>query len=646
MGNCGSNNKDPWAKIRRYLEPSSVIETDKGWDLYKKSVDQEFKDANDLAEFLKYYRTGIKPEGISGDKQSFYDLLHEKRLKTINTNKALEIKDEQRRKEIVVGKSPSQSGFQFVNWGETVNEPVNVFYPYDSASIVKFMKDNLSNPNFKVRASGFRHSWSNIFPDPNTYLISILPEYVASGKSGTLQKYLNTLTTPGSDFYVIKVVGNPDPEHAYVKLGGGVTNEQVRQWSQDLQNPYMPLNVIMTEITFTGSNGTMSHGAGIKHPTLSDLVYEIEFVNAKGNIQVVNRDKNPDVIDTAAGALGFLGIVISLTLKLNTQKRYAQINPLIQPMVNAIPEVKSTYTMQNQQDIQAFNDIILNKYYCEWFWFMGKNDEVFVNAWDTVEKPDPNIFQKQFPKTLKADLEMMESNIAEIMSDMIEGTIINNRWVREFGTKIFGALAMRTLPHDRVDTLVSEALHFQRGIQNYRVRDLEVEIAIPIYDGQLDLELARKAWWAAKNYSDSDNKDGINLTIEMRIFGTSKVTMAPEYGYPATCSIEILSNMLLPERVWNQTMNKMWALWKNLKDCKGNPVVIRPHWGKEWENIVNPDGSKIMTTLKQSYKNQITKFKKDIDAIGQLPQSSEEKWTLADSRKRFSNKLLDSLLFD
>ena len=45
----------------------------------------------------------------------------------------------------------------------------------------------------------------------------------------------------------------------------------------------------MVEITWGGSNSPICHGAGLRNQTLSDLVTEIEFVNAKGELQTVNK---------------------------------------------------------------------------------------------------------------------------------------------------------------------------------------------------------------------------------------------------------------------------------------------------------------------------------------------------------------------
>jgi len=72
----------------------------------------------------------------------------------------------------------------------------------------------------------------------------------------------------------------------------------------------LPLNVIMVEITFGGSNAPIYHGAGIGNQTLSDLVASIEFVSPLGQVQTV---KDPGQLAAAAGCFGLLGIPIPAT---------------------------------------------------------------------------------------------------------------------------------------------------------------------------------------------------------------------------------------------------------------------------------------------------------------------------------------------
>jgi hypothetical protein len=56
-------------------------------------------------------------------------------------------------------------------------------------------------------------------------------------------------------------------------------------------------------------------------------------------------------------------------------------------------------------------------------------------------------------------------------------------------------------PHRNIYLNYVDAVHFQRGIQNLKVRDFEVEINIPaiVINGirELDYELIQRIWWAA-----------------------------------------------------------------------------------------------------------------------------------------------------
>ena len=79
----------------------------------------------------------------------------------------------------------------------------------------------------------------------------------------------------------------------------------------------IPYNVILVENTFSGTISSICHGAGYENKTLSDLVEEIEFVNAKGELQIVNKGAQPELMQAAAGSFGLLGIITSITLKLD-----------------------------------------------------------------------------------------------------------------------------------------------------------------------------------------------------------------------------------------------------------------------------------------------------------------------------------------
>lgn len=76
-----------------------------------------------------------------------------------------------------------------------------------------------------------------------------------------------------------------DAGHAFYKIGAAVINEDFRQWCFDKKLVCIPMNVIMVEVTFGGTNAPVCHGSGFGTKTLSDLVVEVEYVDAKGNIQ-------------------------------------------------------------------------------------------------------------------------------------------------------------------------------------------------------------------------------------------------------------------------------------------------------------------------------------------------------------------------
>lgn len=100
-----------------------------------------------------------------------------------------------------------------------------------------------------------------------------------------------------------------------VKIGAGVSNEQMRLWC--IKNGYQYLsNVIMVEVNVCGGIGTCSHGAGINTQTLSDYIYEIQYIDYNGNRQTISKETDPQLIMSAASNLGLLGLTIFVTLEM------------------------------------------------------------------------------------------------------------------------------------------------------------------------------------------------------------------------------------------------------------------------------------------------------------------------------------------
>lgn len=206
-----------------------------------------------------------------------------------------------------------------------------------------------------------------------------------------------------------------------------------------------------------------------------------------------------------------------------------------------------------------------------------------------------------------------------------------------------------TLGEDQNPTFITalpNALHFRRGVQNMRVRDMEFQIPLRARKDdptKPDFSLAQRAWWDIINlvYQDADKPDPsspMRLTLEMRIMGGSDVLMAPQRGNEfGTVSIEVLS---IPDAVkdaeWHDFLQRVADIWMSY----GDDLNVRPHWAKEWEglNFKGQEAGKYLKTV--AYPKQIAEFKGALQKIGE-PHG----WGLDQLKGRFSNELLDKLIF-
>lgn len=554
---------------------------------------------------------------------------------------------------------------EFQNWGRTVkNTPHLTFVPstvYGIQQIVKYAKSK----NMNVRASGYRHSWSSIFGSDGQIVISTLSLFQAT----TLP---NIDSLPGSDYFVqdtelnsITLVGQVQKgQKRLVRVGTATTNQMFRRWcnQQELDvASTLPLNVIMVEITLGGSNGPICHGAGRRHPTLSDLVEIIEYVDANGNLQTISRDKEPGFILAASGCFGLLGIVTHITLRLDPM-RYTAMMPRKIPIMQAIPpppgladeDIPKALLIpmtpkERAKAQEEFERHAANDYYAEWFWF-PYTSKVWVNCWDAMEDGQG---ASEYPSAAGDILQWIETIIIQIIqeSEAIWNLQYVCPWVQ---TTLLSELGLQALPditdaQDAIKTKLPNALHFRRAIQNVRVRDMEVEIPLQPKEGSLrnagpddeiDWAIVQKAWWDAilVAYKHADNCPQ-RMPLEMRVTGSSRVTMAPFRGHTlGTCSIEVLTlhNM---ETMWQPYAQDVLDRWMELKDAEGNYLATRPHWAKEWA-LMNVRGRPMIDYMKESYADAITEF---CQMLGQI--AKKQGWDLDEARQRFSNDLLNQIFF-
>ena len=335
---------------------------------------------------------------------------------------------------------------------------------------------------------------------------------------------------PDNDLMGIEIVGEiQEPggvTKGLCKIGAATTNQMFREWANSKAGQYtVPINVIMSEISWGGSNAPICHGAGLRHQTLSDLVHEIEVVNARGELQVIN---DTEVIKAAAGCFGLLGIVVSLTLKVDKMTYavcYAQKIPmeLMIPPLNQedVPEdvkkLEYTTPLMVEQGKANFEVRAKNAFYAEWFWFVGQK-EGWQNCWDTDASAEAS--SKPYPSALEEKWQFATQFLGQVMNDFFAhfpalGDLLQ--------AKILSSMAMHEMTNleyteKPIVCPLIDALHFRRGIQNMRVYDMEWQIPIPENEsGGPDWDICRRAWWDAINVSCTDPKKGaIRIAVEIR----------------------------------------------------------------------------------------------------------------------------------
>ncbi|RPB07378.1 FAD-binding domain-containing protein [Morchella conica CCBAS932] len=539
----------------------------------------------------------------------------------------------------------------FDNWGGTVsNIPSITCIPTKVTEVQQIVK-MAKQQGKRVRAAGFRHTWSNMYSDNGDMLVSLLSLEIATGSSAEVTA--DAIDGKPTDFNQIEIpktfTAASDGDKMLVRVGAAVSNEAFRRWS--LKSGWsLPINVIMVEITAGGANAPICHGAGITHDTLSDLVRQIEYVDANGDVQAIS---DPEKLKAAAGAFGLLGIVTHITLELD-KMTYANLAPEKTAVGSAIPPPAGykipegiSYNLSEDQRQTAESAFIekAKSFYSEWFWY-PYNPRVWVNCWNNTPDKKGSV---EYPSPAATLVQWLESSAADCIN--------KEEWfTSQPGWKqgVFnGKFAMALMPppfglfHKTRKTALINGLHFRRGIQNFHVRCFELSIPIPASSTnpeEPDWSIVQRAWWDALTVTQEDKLQtgALRIVLELRIMRSSEIIMAPQGGNKWTACIEVISNFASGhDGSWKPFIQKLADAWTSYKTPDGKPLNVRPHWAKEWEDTTI-GGMEMKQYLKEvAYDTQIPQFKEVLTTIG-----AAQGWGLDDLRKIFSNPLLDYLYFE
>ncbi len=141
-----------------------------------------------------------------------------------------------------------------------------------------------------VRALGSRHCFNDIADCPDADLISMAE---------------------------MNRVIHIDKEKLNVTIQGGVTYGQL---CPELNKIGLSVHNLasLPHISVAGACMTATHGSGNRNRCLSSIVIGMKIVGAEGEVKEYSRDRNSDIFPGMVVSLGSLGIVVELTLKLES----------------------------------------------------------------------------------------------------------------------------------------------------------------------------------------------------------------------------------------------------------------------------------------------------------------------------------------
>lgn len=127
----------------------------------------------------------------------------------------------------------------------------------------------------------------------------------------------------------------------------------------------------------------------------------------------------------------------------------------------------------------------------------------------------------------------------------------------------------------------------------------------------------------------------------MRLTGSSNVLLAPQTNNTfGTASIEVLTTLTTPTKVWKSFCQEVADLWTSYRDKDGNLLNARPHWAKQWQGLT-VHGKPIERYMKEdAFKSQFEEFRNGIETITSRRGSSTDQ-----TLERFGNKLLQQLIW-
>lgn len=286
------------------------------------------------------------------------------------------------------------------------------------------------------------------------------------------------------------------------------------------KNGYALANLAsLPHITVVGACVTATHGSGIKNRSLASAVSAFEFVDGRGEVVSLTRNKNADMFDGAVVSLGALGVITKLTLDLIPHFQMTQVVYLNLPI--AALEQHFEAIQEEGYSISLFTD-----------WQNNIVNEVWVKR--IVDAVDHAAVRSELfgAKPAAEIVHPISGESAENVTDQLG---VPGAW------------------HERLP-------HFKMGFKPSAGAELQSEYFVSI----------EHAYAAARAIESLRDKLAPHLYIsEIRTIAADNYWLSPFYRRPSVAF----------HFTWKQNtaavMNLLPLIEKQL-----TPFGLRPHWGK------------------------------------------------------------------
>ncbi|KAG0000591.1 hypothetical protein BGZ65_004229 [Modicella reniformis] len=426
----------------------------------------------------------------------------------------------------------SFSGESWTNWSKSLEaKPTATWYPRSLADLQVILREAKAN-NKKIRCAGTGHSWCG---------------GAVTGDYLVLNHSMNKIHEP------------KETNHGWtVTIETGVTVAELDAALRAHNPPLaVPSNVLPIDVRYGGILTMGCHGPSVNARSMCDMITEMTILNADGDLVTYSEAKDPEAFSAACVNLGLLGIIYTVTLKVETMNTRLRVKDSYPTLENLLDGPDAGLKLKAR---------ILNNEGTEFLYWPFKhfmkpdqNDAIWIKEWERTTEPAESV------------------NPHEGRPPMIDNPF--------FSTFHVGERVLET----------PDALHFQLGDGVTTVSDAGAAIkADSDFKNivQMFKELVEKNWAFTTSMPER-----MGTALEMRIIKASNKMMSPLYDEDPEalyCLVNVMAASGTPGfEDYSIDIVQNWI----------DKYQAKPHWPKMWEKVPG-----VATYLRREYGDRLVRF--------------------------------------